>query len=92
MGIRIYEEKAELKGHRFKRLCIEGYDRISAVEETGEIAIFGGHPYASMFLTVNKVEPSDGLTITHDYDFYGETSKMFWNNVLKNKKRTKLDE
>ena len=91
MGIHIYEEKAELQGHQVKRLCIEGYERVSAVEETGEIAIFGGHPYASMFLTVNKMEPSDGLKINKGFDFYTETSKVMW-NIMKNKKRTKLDE
>lgn len=91
MGIHIYEDKAELQGHRIKRLCIEGYERLAVVEETGEIAIFSGQPYATMFLTVNKVQPSDKLNVSSGFDYYSETSKMVWGNV-KNKERTKLDE
>ena len=91
MGIHIYEEKAEFHGHRLKRLCIEGYERLSIVEETGEIAIFGGYPYASLFLTVNKVQPSDRLQVCSGFDFDSEMSKAVWKN-MKDKKRTLLDE
>ena len=91
MGIHIYEERAKVYGHNVKRLCIEGYERLATVEETGEIAIFSGQPYASMFLTVNKVQPSDKLKVNDGFDYYSEISKMVWGNV-KDKERTQIDE
>lgn len=81
MGIRIYEQKANFHGTPIERLCIEGYERLSIVEETGEVAIFDGQPYASMFLTVNKVQPADRLKVNSGFDMYSEIAKMIWKDI-----------